>query len=332
MNIPGTKKHDALYRTIGLLTAALLWQSGCNGKNSDRPISPKILFEANEHYLMGKSYEAVQNYALACPEYEQAAKLNPRMGKALLCLGVCAMQKDLTSQALQYFQKALSVDINPGDAAIAHHDIGAVLAKHGKLEQAISEFRVALILNPSFAQAKSALDQTLYRQNPNSTACVAASSADLKKGIDEDSKIRISTEITFRDLGGRHGKAVFRSYTATHLSFDVLLHRPDGTINRIMPLDDSPTYKDYGEDPRIISLEPDHDSIYMAYPPLMVSGRGMSLNTWYTILDPSSCEWVGMLVSYDGIGSPTINWTENHSNPRFEKEVSYLKKVKKFGE
>jgi hypothetical protein len=159
-------------------------------------------------------------------------------------------------------------------------------------------------------------------------ACVAASSTDLKEGIDDEFKITISTEITFRDLGGRHGKAVFRSYPGIHLTFDVLLYRADGTINRIMPLDGSPTYEDYGEDPRVISLGPDHDSIYMAYPPLTNSGRGAAAYTWKTILDPATCEWIGMLISRHEGKVPSISRTSNLNDPRFKKEAAYLKKIK----
>src|SRR5689334_13166392 len=135
------------------LLATLLWQLFGFGSPpasqdaSPEQVTPEMVTQANVHYAKGKEFEAQGNYYSACPEFSEAVRLNPRFGKAYLCVGICDSRALKREKAIQDYKKALAGDIDPANAAIAHYNLGSEYLAERQLELASNEFNATLALN-----------------------------------------------------------------------------------------------------------------------------------------------------------------------------------------
>jgi tetratricopeptide (TPR) repeat protein len=125
-----------------------------NGTNEDRVIE-KIYSEdyivnsfASELYLRkGISRIKEQKYELALSDFYQAIRFNPGSHEAHMLIGETMAAKNLQTEALVAFDKA--IDLNPfyGEAYLKRAD---VYKKIGNFKEAYTNYSLAVYLDPSF--------------------------------------------------------------------------------------------------------------------------------------------------------------------------------------
>jgi tetratricopeptide (TPR) repeat protein len=102
---------------------------------------------------LGKSQEAIA-------DYRKALELDPSCASAHFNLAVASLQAGELGEAESHYRKAL-----PGrPAAETHNGLGYVLARQGRADEAIAEFRKAVELNPKFTPAYNNLAEALAKQ------------------------------------------------------------------------------------------------------------------------------------------------------------------------
>jgi tetratricopeptide (TPR) repeat protein len=106
--------------------------------------------------------------AIAC--YRKATALDPKLAVAHTNLGNVLAGKGQVDEAIACFRKALSLD--PKDA-IAHYSLGNALAGKGQVEEAIACYQRAIALDPKFAEAHCNLASGLHRQGRFAEALAA---------------------------------------------------------------------------------------------------------------------------------------------------------------
>jgi Flp pilus assembly protein TadD len=83
------------------------------------------------------------------------AAVQQQLGSVLRLLGYQSAMRGSPDQAVGYWREALRYR---ADDAVMHNDLGAVLARMGRVREAIPEFEAALKLNPNFEAARRSLD------------------------------------------------------------------------------------------------------------------------------------------------------------------------------
>jgi len=102
---------------------------------------------------LGKSQEAMA-------DYRKALALDPACASAHFNLAVASLQAGALDDAETHYRKAL-----PGrPTAETHNGLGFVLAREGREDDAIGEFRKAVELNPKFTPAYNNLAEALAKQ------------------------------------------------------------------------------------------------------------------------------------------------------------------------
>ncbi len=123
--------------------------------NDDKIVMDKIYSEtyllnsfAAQLYLMkGISRIKEQKYELALSDFYQALRLNPASHEAHMLIGETMEAKNLQTEALVAFDKA--IDLNPfyGEAYFKRAN---VYHKIGKFQEAYTNYSLAAYLDPSF--------------------------------------------------------------------------------------------------------------------------------------------------------------------------------------
>jgi len=102
---------------------------------------------------LGKSEEALA-------DYQKALELDPKCASAHFNLAVTFVQAGEFREAESHYRKAL-----PGKpAAETHNGLGYVLARQGRTDEAVAEFRTAIDVNPKFTPAYNNLAEALVKQ------------------------------------------------------------------------------------------------------------------------------------------------------------------------
>jgi Tfp pilus assembly protein PilF len=112
-------------------------------------------------------------WALAEQQFRTALKLNPKLERAKVNLGMTLGQEGRFQEAFDVFAEAV------GPAA-AHSNVGVLLAKQGRHAEAINAFQSALALDPNTTQARACLTcltkpPQIPRDNTNNNAITAFS-------------------------------------------------------------------------------------------------------------------------------------------------------------
>jgi tetratricopeptide (TPR) repeat protein len=119
-------------------------------------LEPKAEIYSDLGFIMarlGRSQEAFANY-------EKALALDPACPSAHLNLAVTYVQEGKFAAAESHYRQAL-----PGrPGAETHNGLGYVLARQGRTEEAIAEYRRAIEANPQFTPAYTNLAQELVAQ------------------------------------------------------------------------------------------------------------------------------------------------------------------------
>ena len=102
----------------------------------------QLYYEGKELEVRGKADEALV-------KLKKAVELSPRLGKAYLMIGTAYTHKNKISEAVEAFNKALSVDIDKNNEAIAHYNLGVIyLADLQNYSEAARHFQKTIELAP----------------------------------------------------------------------------------------------------------------------------------------------------------------------------------------
>jgi len=112
------------------------------------------------HYELGLILLAKGSAVAAASHFSDALRIKPDFAAAHAGLGVAAEGQGRLDQAAAHYSKALS--INP--EAILHYRLGSVLARQGKLDKAVPQFRNAVRMFPDYAAAHYDLGVALSMQ------------------------------------------------------------------------------------------------------------------------------------------------------------------------
>jgi tetratricopeptide (TPR) repeat protein len=97
------------------------------------------------HGALGNAAFAANRYDVAIREYMEARRLNPGYAQWAANLGVVLNRVGKTEEARQQFEAALAIDPRHKDA---HHNLGLLLAGQGKLDEAVAQFEASLARDP----------------------------------------------------------------------------------------------------------------------------------------------------------------------------------------
>lgn len=126
-------------------------------QNFYRNLSPKnlknLIFYQNPRpdlmfYSEGKSLAVAGKFDEALAKLNKAVKLNPRLGKAYLMIGVCHSSKNEPEKAIEALNRAIGVDIDSSNKAVAHYNLGGIYFKDKLYERSIEHFEKAMELAP----------------------------------------------------------------------------------------------------------------------------------------------------------------------------------------
>lgn len=93
-------------------------------------------------------------------DYQKALELDPKCASAHLNLAVWFVQSGQLAEAEAHYRQAL-----PGrPTAETHNGLGYVLARQGRVDEAVAEFRAAIDVDPKFTPAYNNLGDALARQ------------------------------------------------------------------------------------------------------------------------------------------------------------------------
>lgn len=112
-------------------------------------LNPK---DRDTHYALGHIYFLQEKFPEAEGEFKQVLKLDGRYPEGWNYLGTVYYEQGKSDQALQAFDRALSFP-QYATPDFAHYNKGRVFVKKGWFDEAFSEFRAALRINPKSAMA-----------------------------------------------------------------------------------------------------------------------------------------------------------------------------------
>jgi len=119
--------------------------SGCQNARQAEPAddSQALYQQANESLAAG-------NTDLAIEQFEQVLKTDPSAEQAFTNLGLLYLSKNDNKSAKQAFFNALEQD---KDDAIAYNHLAVIQRQEGAFQQALSNYKNAIRINPDYAKA-----------------------------------------------------------------------------------------------------------------------------------------------------------------------------------
>jgi tetratricopeptide (TPR) repeat protein len=108
----------------------------------------------------GNEHLRANDLVAAVRAYEKALELNPDNAKAHNNLGNVLRRQGKPDEALTHFSRAVAID---PDYADGHNNLGLMLAGHGRLEEAVRHYERALEVEPNYADAHDNLGIALSR-------------------------------------------------------------------------------------------------------------------------------------------------------------------------
>lgn len=140
---------DSLYR-LGRYEEAVSSMKRVLELLPDFPLAPTL------HYLTGQALRELGRYAEAEKHYESALRIGPDFKEAISGLAELLLVQECYGEALDRY-RALA-RIKPENAT-THSQIGIVLLKTGRAEEALASFDHALSLDPTLESARDYREQ-----------------------------------------------------------------------------------------------------------------------------------------------------------------------------
>ena len=102
---------------------------------------------ANTYYNWATIFESKEEFADAARFYDKAIELNPKHSMAHSNLGIVLFRQGRPNEAIDHFRQA--VKLNPGIAQM-QNNLGIALLSEGYLAEALTQFETVLRLDPDF--------------------------------------------------------------------------------------------------------------------------------------------------------------------------------------
>jgi tetratricopeptide (TPR) repeat protein len=127
-------------------------------------------------YLRALAYQRQGNYAAAMEELSRAAALEPLLGlnSVFQSLGALRRSQQDYDGAIEAFSRRAS--LVPNDA-MAHHELAEMYVRRGRLDEALAEHTVALMIDPRRADSHVGVAQVHMREGRFAEAAAAAQRA-----------------------------------------------------------------------------------------------------------------------------------------------------------
>jgi tetratricopeptide (TPR) repeat protein len=122
---------------------------------------------AEMHFEAGEMEGQLGKLDVAAVQFREAIRLDPKMARAYVMLGITLRRQNDHKGALANFRKAVETD--PSDPN-AQYDLGMELKAEGDTPGAISAFRKAIELKPDFEKAHYSLGISLRSQGDTAAA------------------------------------------------------------------------------------------------------------------------------------------------------------------
>lgn len=150
--------------------------------------------------LLGNIHWARAELVEAQAAFEEALKLKPNYSEALFALGNL-LNTQSPEKAKKYLESYLAA--NPEHAAEAHYQIAFVEQRQGRLDSAVSHLESAIVLDPSFLQARYSLAH-IYEVRKDTDAALAEYLGILERDDDNVALLNHIGELYFlkKDIGG----------------------------------------------------------------------------------------------------------------------------------
>ncbi len=107
------------------------------------------------HYNLGCELMSMNKTEEAIPHLSETLRINPAFSLAHYNLGKA--YRNNPEKAIYHYYKYIAIKPNDG---FAHNNLGVLLAKQGKLSEAIRHFSIAFEMNPNDVQIRSNLNRT----------------------------------------------------------------------------------------------------------------------------------------------------------------------------
>jgi tetratricopeptide (TPR) repeat protein len=136
-------------------------------------------------YLLGLTYQRQGNYTGAMASLTQAAALLPLLGANSIyqSIGTLRRSQQQYAEAIEAFSRR--IELVPNDAT-AHHELAEMYFRVGRLDEALAEHTVALMIDPRRADSYVGVAQVHLREGRFAEAAAAAKRAtDLAAGHKE---------------------------------------------------------------------------------------------------------------------------------------------------
>lgn len=111
------------------------------------------------YFNLAKAYQQKKNFSEALGNFKKALTMNPDNYKPYVDIAIILEEQGNFGEATPYMEQALSMD----SPDINLHGLWAgMLARHGKISDAVEEYRTILRINPNVGWAQQNLDKLLH--------------------------------------------------------------------------------------------------------------------------------------------------------------------------
>jgi Tfp pilus assembly protein PilF len=122
---------------------------------------------AEGHTFLGWAYSFEGRIGEAIAECEKAIAVDPDFGNPYNDIGVYLIQLGKEAQAIPWLKKAMEAP-RYECRCYPHFNLAGILERKGQLQDALVQYRKALDLEPSYAQARLAIARIVTRLNESS--------------------------------------------------------------------------------------------------------------------------------------------------------------------
>jgi len=188
-------------------------------------------------YLLALTYQRQGNYDRAMEELVRAAALEPLLGlnSVFQSLGALRRSQQDYEGAIDAFSRRVS--LVPNDAA-AHHELAEMYFRVGRLDEALAEHTVALMLDPRRAESYVGVAQVHLRAGRFAEAAAAAMRATELAAADKEARYVLATALLRlgrADEGNRELQEYQRLQDAAtarqQRQFEIAALRRDATVS-----------------------------------------------------------------------------------------------------